>query len=231
MSVAKKQNDIAYETLKKALVTLQLAPGEFLNVAQLMAQYQMGRTPINQAIHRLAHERLVQIVPRKGIIVTPLSMDEALDLIEVRIANEVLCLRLAAQRITDDQLARLKKTQANYRKAIFEGQMGNALEADRIFHETLAEASGNRVLPDVLTRLHARAQRFWAMSLDIDGHVDRVVHEHDVIIDALERRDEQAAALAIETHISSFRDNFFNTAAGRTRRIGSEPVRSMTLET
>ena len=212
-SVKKGQNELAYEKLKEAIVTLQLAPGDSIHIAQLMAQYNMGRTPINQAIHRLHDERLVHIIPRKGVIVTPLSLDEAMDLIAVRMVNEKLCITLAAQHITDPQLAALKSVQVRYVKALQERCLAKALEADRKFHEKLAEASGNRILPDVLTRLHACSQRFWALSLNTEGHGGEVIQEHEAIIEALEKRSVEAALSAIETHIASFHHTFLSTLA------------------
>jgi DNA-binding GntR family transcriptional regulator len=100
-------NELAYRRFKQALVTLSYKPGEYLNTAQVMSELDMGRTPINQAIHRLANEGLLQVIPRKGVMVAPLSMDDALELIEVRLANEMLCMRLASKRITAHQIAEL----------------------------------------------------------------------------------------------------------------------------
>ena len=209
----KDQNELAYDKLKEDIVTLRLAPGDFLITAQLMTRYGLGRTPINHAIHRLHDDKLVQIVPRKGIVVAPLSLDEALDLIAVRMANEKLCLQLAARHITPAQLLALKEAQERYAKASQNKQMVKALDADRAFHETLADASGNQVLPDVLKRLHARAQRFWALSLVNEQHSQEVIEEHDAIIAALEKRDSNAAIAAIERHILSFHQTFFGAIA------------------
>lgn len=207
--VKKDQNEQAYETLKEDIVTLRLAPGDFLITAQLMARYGLGRTPVNHAIHRLADDKLVQIVPRKGIIVAPLSLDEALDLIAVRMVTEKLCLQLAAKHITAQQLEALKDAQERYVKASESNNVVKALDADRAFHEVLADASGNQVLPGVLKHLHARSQRFWALSLDHEQHSREVIEEHNAIIAALEERDGEAALIAIERHILSFHQTFF----------------------
>lgn len=209
----KDQNEQAYEAVKNDIVTLRLAPGDFLITAQLMARYGLGRTPINHAIHRLHDDKLVQIVPRKGIIVAPLSLDEALDLIAVRMVNEKLCVQLAAKHITDEQLQALKHAQDRYVRACDSNNVVKALDADRIFHEILADASANQVLPDILKRLHARSQRFWALSLDSEQHSREVIAEHDAIIAALEQRDSDAAVAAIERHIVSFHQTFSGAIA------------------
>ncbi|CAI2414196.1 DNA-binding transcriptional regulator CsiR [Serratia liquefaciens] len=108
-------NELAYRRFKQALVTLSYKPGEYLNTAQVMSELDMGRTPINQAIHRLANEGLLQVIPRKGVMVAPLSMDDALELIEVRLANEMLCMRLASKRITAPPDRRAYGTQSTNR--------------------------------------------------------------------------------------------------------------------
>ncbi|WP_237717411.1 GntR family transcriptional regulator [Cupriavidus basilensis] len=82
------QNELAYAGLRERLTTLVYRPGEHLNISTLVDDLELGRTPINQALHRLANEGLVQILPRKGVVVSPLSIDDALHLIDVRLANE-----------------------------------------------------------------------------------------------------------------------------------------------
>ena len=81
-TVVLSQNEQAYETLQHCLTTLVYKPGEYLNIAVLMNDLELGRTPINHALHRLANEGLVQIIPRKGVMVSPLSIDEGLQMIE-----------------------------------------------------------------------------------------------------------------------------------------------------
>lgn len=102
-------NERAYLAFKHRLITLRYKPGDYLNTAQVMEDLQMGRTPVNQAVHRLATEGLLQIIPRKGVMVSPLSIDDALELIEVRLVNEALCVRLAVARISDAQIATLRQ--------------------------------------------------------------------------------------------------------------------------
>lgn len=204
-SAALSLNEVAYSRLKNALVTLVYKPGEYLNTAQVMEKFELGRTPINQALHRLSAEGLVQIIPRKGAVAAPLSIDDALELIDVRLANETLCLRLAAAAITDAELHELEVTALEFERAAAKQQATALTNADRRFHELIAEASRNAILQDILNVLHARAQRFWAISLSTVGHVDEVIAEHCAILSALQARDGEAAALAVREHILSFR--------------------------
>ncbi|UCF22637.1 MAG: GntR family transcriptional regulator, partial [Ralstonia sp.] len=90
--------ELAYSEIKRRIMSCEFRPGEPLNEAQLSALLGLGRTPVHQALHRLEVEGLVSILPRKGVLVTPLSLNDVLDMIEVRATNEILCVTLAAER-------------------------------------------------------------------------------------------------------------------------------------
>lgn len=209
-SEEQSQNAKAYERLKDGLTTLAYKPGDYLNTAALMSDLELGRTPLNHALHRLATEGLVQIIPRKGVMVAPLSIDDALHLIDVRLANETLCARLAATRITAIALQKLQAAARRFDAAVARRNVAQMMSCDRMFHEQIADASGNPVLVEVLRVLHARSQRFWAISLSADGHVAEVSEEHQQIIAALTKGDGELAARALAEHIESFRGSLLH---------------------
>ncbi len=199
------RTSLAYQKIRDALISLRFKPGDYLNMAELTHQFELGRTPINHALHRLANEGLVMIMPRKGVIVSPLSIDEALDLVEVRIANEKLCMQLAAQKITSANIDALRALADACNAAAESHDMTRMMNADRAIHDTLAHLSGNRTLAELLIMLHARSLRFWAVTLSAPGHLQEVRNEHAELIDALEKHDVDAAVNAAETHILSFK--------------------------
>lgn len=199
------QNELAYSHLKDRLTTLAYTPGNYLNTASLMHELSFGRTPINHALHRLANEGLVHIIPRKGVMVAPLSIDNALELIDVRLANESLCARLAASRITATELEQVVALAGELDDAVTARNMQLIMKLDRLFHEHIALAARNQVLTEILKVLHARSQRFWAISLASAGHLEEVQAEHRSIIAALARGDADAAVAAVEAHVLSFR--------------------------
>jgi len=170
----------------------------------------MGRTPVNQAVHRLATEGLLQIIPRKGVMVSPLSIDDALELIEVRLVNEALCVRLAAARISDAQITTLRQLNQQIARASAAHERETMMLLDREFHQGLAEIAGNRRLTDILSIIHAQAQRFWATTLSSVRHMEEVIAEHEAIISALEQGDVQQAEAATRVHILSFRQALLN---------------------
>jgi len=200
------QGEQAYAFLREQVISLVYRPGDYLNIATLVHDSGFGRTPVNQALQRLASEGLVHIMPRKGIMVAPLSIDAAFDLIEVRIANERLCAKLAAQRMDADALARLRVAAGAFDVAMTSNNVQRLMNADRIFHETLAQIAGNPQLCDILSVLHAQSQRFWAVSLSRPGHAREVMAEHWDIVEALAAGNAEAAMDATEKHIQSFRD-------------------------
>ncbi|WP_020204755.1 MULTISPECIES: GntR family transcriptional regulator [Cupriavidus] len=214
------ENERAYAGLRERLTTLVYRPGEHLNISTLVDDLEIGRTPINQALHRLANEGLVQILPRKGVVVAPLSLDDALHLIDVRLANETLCARLAAERVTAQGIAALEGILRELDAAVARRDLPLVTNLDRLFHEEVAQLSGNPILIEILKVLHARSQRFWAISLSSEGHLGEVGEEHRAILQALRDGDGAAAASAVTAHVLSFRQ-----ALLQGRR---EPVFAMT---
>ncbi len=198
-------NEQAYLRFKQALITLSYKPGDYLNTAQVMADLELGRTPVNQAIHRLAGEGLLQVIPRKGVMVAPLSIDDALELIEVRLANESLCMTLACQRVTRSDIDALRALNQHIAVAVEQRDRVNMMLLDRQFHQQLAAIASNSRLSDILSVIHAQAQRFWATTLSRESHMQEVIAEHEAIIAALAQQDIAAADAASRAHILSFK--------------------------
>ncbi|WP_205954739.1 GntR family transcriptional regulator [Pantoea stewartii] len=204
-------NEQAYLAFKQRLITLRYKPGEYLNTAQVMEDLSMGRTPVNQAVHRLATEGLLQIIPRKGVMVSSLSIDDALELTEVRLVNESLCMELACKRINAQQVSLLRELNGQIALAGRMNDREKLMLLDREFHQVLAEIAGNRRLADILAVIHAQAQRFWAMTLSNVSHIEEVIVEHEKIIDALEQGSVPQAISATQLHILSFKKALLST--------------------
>lgn len=206
----KSQSEQAYALLRDRAISLEYKPGDYLNIASLADETGFGRTPINQALRRLASEGLVKIMPRKGVLVAPLSIDSALEMIEVRIVNERLGAKLAAQHINSENICQLRKAAADFETSAQSKDMRKVMNSDRLFHETIASIAGNHHLADILSVLHAQSQRFWAVSLSTPEHIDEVVIEHARIVDAISAGDSGMAADCVEKHIRSFREALMN---------------------
>lgn len=199
--------DLAYDEIKARIITCVLKPGEYINEAAVCTMTGFGRTPVHQAIDRLCVEGLVDVIPRKGAIVKPMSFDEIMQIVEARSANEALGARLAAQRAQSDEIVRLRETLRQAEDALAEGETESLMRLDRDFHGFIARASRNGVLADILSKLHDRSLRVWFVSLNSPGR-NRLVHEeHVAICDAIARHDPDAAEAAMRSHIKSFRNH------------------------
>jgi DNA-binding GntR family transcriptional regulator len=199
--------DRAYNDIKFRIITCRYRPGEVLSEAAISGDLNIGRTPVHQAIHRLMNDGLISILPRKGVMVTPVGVEEVMEIIDVRLVNECYCARLAAVHASQIELQELRTILKAAESLINKRDVQEMMLLDRKFHETLANAAKNTVLTEVLRNLHERSLRFWFISLrDPDYH--RIVWEqHSSIVGALELHDPNAAELAMREHILSFQRN------------------------
>lgn len=195
----------AYERIKSQILTLQLRPGHFFTEAQLSESLGLGRTPVHQAVHRLSLEGLIEIIPRKGLIVRPDSMNEVVHLLEARWALEPSIAALAAERATPQQIEQLQALIGNQEAMAGRGDRTTFMDADRSFHRIIANAADNPVLADLIRPLHERSARLWHLQLIHADDLERTKREHEAIVDAIVRGDKTAAAKAMQQHIASLR--------------------------
>ncbi|HEF4776034.1 TPA: GntR family transcriptional regulator [Burkholderia multivorans] len=195
----------AYALIRRDIVTMRLKPGAALNEADLVARTGIGRTPVHQAVHRLVLEGLLSVMPRKGLMVQPLSLDEIVAVIDVRRINEAHCAELAARHATPDDLAALAALLDAGQACVEQHDVEGMMELDRAFHQTIAAAARNAVLADILRGLHDRSLRFWFVTLSEPHHLADVQREHCALFERLSARDAAGACAAVERHIDSFR--------------------------
>lgn len=199
--------DKAYETIKHRIITLALKPGEYVNEASLSSQLGIGRTPVHQALDRLMVDGMVEVIPRKGVIVKPVSLDDVMQIIEVRLLNETYCAHLAAERADEREIEGLARVLESTHRVARARNIERMMLLDREFHLLLARAARNDVLADLLGKLHDRSLRFWFISLTERAHHENVQHQHGAILDAIRTHDPNAAEAAMRDHIESFRAN------------------------
>lgn len=198
--------DKAYEAIKNNIITCTFRPGESINEALVASMIGLGRTPVHQALDRLRLEGLVEVIPRKGVIVKPVILSAVMQMIEVRLVNECFCARLAAERANDDDIRALRHVATRARSAITKRDINTLMSLDREFHETLALCAKNDELADVLRRLNEQSLRFWFISFKSDHHVS-FQEQHEALIEAVAQRDPDGAEAAMRLHIEGFRDN------------------------
>jgi len=197
-------SDRAYRLIRHKLITLELPPKTAIDEQVLMQDLELGRTPIREALQRLAAEGLVMVAPRRGMFVADISITDLQKIFEMRMVLEGFCARLAAERATEAQLAAMEALVQDLDR-VPDDKDGKALMAvDEQFHELLYQAADNELLADTLRRLLAQSLRIWYLVLDrLDG-VRAAMEQHIAITRALEARDGALAETIVQEHISEF---------------------------
>ena len=144
--------ETAYEAIKHRIITCAFRPGEYINELQLSSLLKIGRTPVHQALDRLMMEGMVEVIPRKGVIVKPVILQDVMQMIDVRMINETQCARLAAARADDTDIETLRNVLDRARQAISGRDINSMMLLDREFHLQLAAASKNFELAEVLRK-------------------------------------------------------------------------------
>jgi DNA-binding GntR family transcriptional regulator len=197
----------AYEAIKLRIISCAFKPGEYINELQLSSLLSIGRTPVHQALDRLMLEGMIEVFPRKGVIVKPVSLNEVLQIVEVRLINECYCARLAAERGNNADIAEMEDVLKRTAHWTSLRNVGNMMLLDREFHLLVARAAKNDVVAELLRSLHERSLRFWFISLNELKQYERVHEQHDAILQAIRRRDPDKAEAEMGRHIEAFRAN------------------------
>lgn len=194
----------AYAQIKDLIIRCVLRPGEYINEGQLSERLNIGRTPVHQAIGQLQQERFVDVMPRKGIIIRPISMDEYFALDETRLILECGAVRLAAKRITSGQLQELDALVERTNEARRNRDIQMVLLADRDFHCFLGKATHNAVLAGMLKAAYERSMRVWFLSSSVMT-IDEGQGDHERIARMLRERDADKASDLMREHILASR--------------------------
>lgn len=194
-----------YQILKWKILTRKIQPGTLLTEEELCAVVGYGRTPVHQALHRLKHDGLVEILPRKGIVVRTLSLEGIGDLIEARLPLEMEVARLAALRAKPKQVRDLRALLARGADLLKRGDLEGLMTLDRQFHHGLAACAANPVLGELLEILHQRSLILWHVSVPVRGPEYEAVHgEHQAVLDRIAAADADGAALEMRHHLERF---------------------------
>ncbi|MGC9335974.1 MAG: GntR family transcriptional regulator [Anaerolineae bacterium] len=196
-------SDKAYHEIRQRIITLEMPPTSAIDEQTLMEELQLGRTPIREALQRLAAENLVSIIPRRGMFVAEISLTDLQQVFELRMMLEGFCARLAAQRVSERQLADMGRLIQEL-EHVPEGDRKALMSIDEQYHELLYAAADNEFLADSLRRLHALSFRIWYLVLDRLGSVREAMEQHIEITKALQARDEERAEKLLQQHISEF---------------------------
>ena len=198
--------DVVFNTLRQAILTGKLVPGERLMEVHLANELGVSRTPIREAIRKLELEGLVIMIPRRGAEVAQITMKNLQDVLEVRRDLDALSAKLACERITDEGRAQLVECAKEFEEATKTGDITAIAAADVRFHDVIVHASGNERLMQLVSNLAEQMYRYRFEYLKDTANHPKLVEEHQLIYEAILSGNRQKAAGWAERHIEEQED-------------------------
>ena len=186
--------DRAYAALEEMIVTLQLAPGTAISETDLSAHLGIGRTPIREALQRLAREKLVSIFPRRGIFVSPIDVASQLRLLETRRELERLISRSAARRATDEERGAFRELARAFEAAAVKNDDITFMRTDREFNQLCSAAAHNEFAAGAMSLMHSLSRRFWYIHYKKAADMPLTAKLHADIARAIAAGNEERAA-------------------------------------
>jgi DNA-binding GntR family transcriptional regulator len=203
--VASSLADQAYLAIRDLIVTLELPPGAAVREPELVVQLGIGRTPVREALRRLAQERLVEVFPRRGMFVTTVDVRDLARLCEVRAVLEPEAARLAAERATRVDLEEINALVDEL--AVVRRRDDRLLIAlDERIHRAIYRCSHNQLLEETLEWYYTHALRIWALALDRAPDLPGAVLEHRALLEAIAHGKGERAAELMRAHVEHFED-------------------------
>jgi GntR family transcriptional regulator, rspAB operon transcriptional repressor len=190
-----------YAELRGELVTLRRRPGEAISEAEIALAYGVSRTPVREAILKLADEGLVEIFPQSGIFVSRIPLAALPEAIIIRKALEETTSRLAAERATASQILNLHSILERQREADAARDRDTFHQADETFHATIAEVGGYPGIWTLIQQVKVHVDRYRQLTLPQIGRMSQVIVEHKAVLDAIEAHDPAAAVHAMASHL------------------------------
>jgi DNA-binding GntR family transcriptional regulator len=191
--------DKAYHEIRGLIVSLELAPGALIDERELIERLEIGRTPVREALRRLAHERLVEVYPRRGMFVTGVDVRELARLSEVRELLEPEAARLAAERATDTDREHLSLLMRE-----LDAGGSELMDLDERIHRAVYRAAHNDLLEATLEQYYVLALRIWWMALDRAHELEEAVEAHRALLEAIQAGDGERAADTMRAHVQDF---------------------------
>lgn len=195
--------DVVFNTLRQAILRGDLKPGERLLEIQLANKLGVSRTPIREAIRKLELEGLVIMMPRRGAVVAEITEKNLRDVLEVRRALEELAVKLACEKMREEEIEELRVAARDFEEALKTGDVTAYAEADVKFHDIIYRTTDNARLIQMLNNLHEQMYRYRVEYLKRKDAHDTLLAEHQYIIEMLEKQNAECAIAAMGAHIDN----------------------------
>ena len=194
-------SDGAYDALKWRILNLELPIGRLFSIQELCTIIKLGRAPVSHAVLRLQEEQLIDVIPRKGIMVKSWSPDSFNRIIEVRTVLEILSAELAAKNASEDQVKRMADIIYRAEQYVGTGDRKELRKCDQDFHYTLASMSQNDILLDQIKYLHQLSSSVWFSHVTGPSHFTQALNDHKKIYDAVKAKNPGKARDAMIAHM------------------------------
>jgi len=191
-----------YSELRDELVSLRRRPGEAISEAEIALSHGLSRTPVREAILKLADEGLVDIFPQSGIFVSRIPLAALPEAIIIRKALEETTAGMAAERATASQIMNLKAILQRQREADAASDREGFHQADEAFHAAIAEIAGHPGIWRLILQVKVHVDRYRRLTLPVTGRMTQVIAEHEPILGAIEAHDAATARIAMEKHLA-----------------------------
>jgi len=218
----KSLRDIAVESLREAIVNGLLKPGEHLKERELSEAMGISTTPIKEAFRILGHEGLVVTIPRKGTYVSEVVQSSMEEILMIKANLEGLCARLAAMKISEEELQDLTAALRRMEESRDKGP-DTLAQANTEFHEQIWKAAKNPMLLNMLSNISAFDKAFRKRALKLDEEMHEGFNEHLEIFRAIQRRDPEAAEAKMKAHILRTARNVLHSTVAERSAAKQQP--------
>lgn len=193
---------VIYDELYDVIVNMRLVPGTPLQEKALTQQFGVSKTPVREALIRLAEDGLVDIFPQSGTFVSHVPLASIPEAQVIRLALEDTAVKRTAEIASAADIAQLDAKLASQRMLADLGDMDAFHEADEAFHEAIALIAGYPSIWKLLRQVKVQINRARRLTLPVAGHMHQVISEHEIVRDAIARHDVAAARSALQAHLN-----------------------------
>lgn len=203
--VTAKNSDVVYRDLRRAIITMQLVPGTPIVEKELTRQYGISRTPVREAVLRLAKDGLVDVAPKSGTFVARIPLSVLREAIVARRALEAVTVRAASEKASESQIMELRAIIQRQRETAEAGQEEAFHQADNDFHAGIAAAGRLPGIWDMIEHIRMQVERYRRLTLPQPGRMRMVVSEHAAVLDAIADRKPDEAVARMALHLNKLR--------------------------
>ncbi|MFC0008657.1 GntR family transcriptional regulator [Devosia nitrariae] len=194
---------LVYESLRSSIVAMKMPPGTPIREKEIAAQFGLSRTPVREAVLRLADEGLIEVFPQSGTFVARIPYDDLPEAIVIRKALETAAVRMATERMSRSQELTLASIIERQREAAAEGDTEQFHRADEAFHAKIAEISGYPGIWKLVLQVKTQVDRFRQLTLLMPKRMFVVIEDHQAVLERMSARDAEGAAKALGEHLDA----------------------------